>query len=200
MGMNWAAFLLLILTAWTVVGALGVMVSFRRGERIKARHNMAWIAGIGALYLGIVLAVSLSTNPRPVARGQDQCFGKLCFAVIHTDTMPSYLASHGERVLRVSVRITNQSREHRESDKDLKAYLVDSQGRRWFEVHGLEGVPLTITVAAGSSTISEPVFKVSSDATGLRLVFTHGHGFFHSLRVGDRDSLLHPLVYVPLEQ
>jgi hypothetical protein len=45
---------------------------------------------------------------------------------------------------------------------------------------------------------SEPVFKVAADATGLALVLTHGRGLPGVLTVGDRDSLFHSLVTVPL--
>jgi len=198
MGMNWAELLLLALTAWTLVGALGITLSFLRREREQALRHLSWVAGVWLVYLAVVLGVSLLARPRVVALGQDQCFGSLCFAVVRTEAMPSYLASHGERALRVSIQITNHSRDHRQGDSDLKAYLVDSRSRRWFEVPGLGGVRLSTTVGPENSIISEPIFKVASDATELRLVFTHGHGLSHVLRIGDRDSLLHPLVFAGL--
>jgi hypothetical protein len=80
------------------------------------------------------------------------------------------------------------------------AYLIDEQGRRWQKIPGLEGVRLTAVVSPHSVTISEPVFKVASDATGLALVFTHGRGLPRALVIGDPDSLLHPPVSVPLER
>jgi len=198
--MNWADFLLLVLTGWTVVGVLGVTLSFLRRERAKAIRHLAWIAGIWLLYIALVVIVSLTTRPRPVARGQEQCMESLCLAVTRTDVIPGYLATHGERVLRVSVRITNRDREERKADTHLKAYLLDSRNRRWDEIPGLEGVQLSTSVAPGNSIISEPVFKVDSDATDLRLVFTHGRRLPYALLIGDRDSLLHPLVTVPLER
>ena len=200
MGMSWAELLLLILAGWSLVGFFGVTLSYRRQERRQARRHLIWIGGVWLLYIGVLLAISLTAKPGSIARGQEQCFGTRCVAVIKTEIMPGYLASHGEQVLRVSVRITNHSRKDRQGDQRLKAYLVDSQNRRWYEIPGLEGVRLSTIVAPGNSIVSQPVFKVASDATGLRLIFTHGRKLPYALLLGDRDSLLHPSVSVPLER
>jgi hypothetical protein len=52
-------------------------------------------------------------------------------------------------------------------------------------------VGLTARVAGGDSIVSEPVFKVAGDATGLGLVLTHGWRQPGVLVIGDSDSLLH---------
>lgn len=200
MGMSgkWAELLLLILVGWTLVGALGVTLSYRRGERGHARRHLAWIGGIWLLYLAILLGTSLAAMPRSVSLGQEQCFDSLCFATIRADDIPGYLASHGEQIVRVSIRITNHAAKRSSGDKHLIAYLLDSRNRRWDEVQGLEGVRLSTPVGPGESVISTPVFKVADDAQHLRLIFTHGRRVPNLLLLGDRDSLLHPLVTVPL--
>lgn len=197
-GISWAG-LPLVLTGWTLVGALGVTLSFRRKERSTARRHLGWIAGVWLLYLVVLLAVSLTAHPRSVLPGQPQCMGKLCFTVVQSEAMPGYLARNGERVLRVFIRISNRSPEKRLAEKGLEAYLVDSQDRRWYEVPGLQGIPLTTAVAPDASILSELVFKVPADATGLRLILTHGRGLPYALMLGDRDSLLHPPTSVPLQ-
>jgi len=46
-------------------------------------------------------------------------------------------------------------------------------------------------VAGGDSVVSEPVFKVAADASGLGLVLTHGQWQPGLLVIGNSDSLLH---------
>ncbi len=62
----------------------------------------------------------------------------------------------------------------------------------------MNGVGLTARVAGGGSVVSEPVFKVAADATGLGLVFTHGRWQPGVLVIGDSDSLLHRKTVVEL--
>jgi hypothetical protein len=197
LGMSWGELLLLVLAGWTLVGVLGVTVSFRRGERGKAKRHAGWIVAVWLLYLTVLITVSLTAGRRQLSFGQDQCFGEICFAVVRAETMPGYLAQNGEQVVRVAVRITNRSAE-KLRDARIYAYLIDAQGRRWQETPGLEGVRLTTTLGPRSSVISEPVFRVSGDAADLKLVFTRGRGLPHALVIGDSDSLFHPPVVVPL--
>jgi len=197
-GISWGEVALLLLSVWTVIGALGVFVSFMRGERNKAKRHLGWIAAIWLLYLAVLLTVSLTARRRQVAIGQEQCFGGICVAVLRATTIPGYLVQKGEQVVRVTVQISNHSSET-QHDSRLTAYLVDDQGRRWSKIRGLEGVRLSTTIPPHGATISEPVYKVTGDATGISLVFTHGPGLPRALVIGDSDSLLHPPVVVQLE-
>ena len=109
------------------------------------------------------------------------------------------VAKDGRRLVRVTVRIANRG--HKPESEDLiQAYLIDREGRLWGESPGLSGVRLTTRVPAGQSVLSEPVFAVSEDATGLKLVFTRGHRQPGVLVIGDSDSLLHQRTVVPLDQ
>lgn len=189
--MNVREFLLLILVGWTAVGAIGVTVSLVKRERRKAFRNFMWIAGIWAIYMAVLVSVSMKQPQKVVAIGQDQCFDEMCFAVTGVQELPGYLIRDGSRLVRVSVRISNHGKQKPQSEKLLKAYLMDKQGRRWAESTAISGVRLTGRVAAGNSVVSEPVFKVAKDATGLRLVLTHGRRQPGILVIGDPDSLLH---------
>jgi ABC-type uncharacterized transport system substrate-binding protein len=53
-------------------------------------------------------------------------------------------------------------------------------------------------VAAEASVVSEPVFEVAANATGLGLVFTHGWRQPGVLVIGYSDSLLHRRTVVAL--
>ncbi len=190
--------LLLLGTAgWTGVGVLGVLVSQLRGERLRVRRGIAWLVGVWVVYLGVLLGVSLGQKQKVVAMGEDQCFGEMCFAVTGVEAVPGFLVRDGRHLLRVSVRVTNQGRSA-QSERLIRAYLVDSQGRRWKESSGVNGVGLTARVAGGGSVVSQPVFMVAGDATGLGLILTRGWRQPGVLVIGDSDSLLHQRTVVRL--
>jgi hypothetical protein len=196
--MNLRELLLLALVGWTAIGAVGVTISLVRRERAKALRHLGWIAGVWATYFAVLVAVSLRQPQKTVAIGQDQCYDEMCFAVTGVEQVPGFLIHDGSRLLRVSVRITNHAHGRTESEKLIRAYLVDAQGRRWEESAAISGVPLTARVPAGDSVVSEPVFKVAGNATGLGLVFTHGQRQPGVLVIGASDSLLHRRTVVPL--
>jgi hypothetical protein len=182
--------LLLGLVGWTGIGVLGVGVSLRRGERQRVRQGVTGLVGVWVVYLFVLMGVSLGQRQKVVAIGEPQCFDEMCFTVTGAEEVPGFLIRDGRRLVRVSVRVTNRGRKA-ESEGLIRAYLVDGQGRRWEESAGVNGVGLTTRVAGGDSVMSEPVFKVAGDATGLGLVFTHGRWQPGVLVIGDSDSLLH---------
>jgi hypothetical protein len=189
-GMKATELLLAGIAAWTAIGLLGIIVSHRRGERNRVRRGVAWLAAVWILYLLTLIGFSLLQKQRIIAIGQQQCFGKMCFIVTGTEEVPGYLIRDGRRLIRVPIQITNRGTSTK-SDNLIHAYMLDAQGRRWEQSTGISGVRLTATVAPGASVVSEPVFKVSGDATGLKLVFTHGWKQPGVLVIGDSDSLLH---------
>ncbi len=93
--MRFTEILLLLLVGWTVIGAIGVTLSFLKGEHAKARKNLVWIAGIWGLYLVVLLGTSFVQKKRIVAAGTPQCFDQLCFTVTGMETLPGYLMQQG---------------------------------------------------------------------------------------------------------
>jgi hypothetical protein len=189
--MNLRELLLVALVLWTAIGLVGSTVLLVQGERAKSVRGVAWIVGVWVVYLGVLVGVSLVQRQKVVALGRERCFDEMCFAVTGVQEMQGFLIQDGRRLVRVTVRVTNRGRRRAQSKKLIRAYLMDAQGRTWNESAGVGGVPLTVRVAAGDSVISEPVFKVAKDATGLGLVFTHGWKQPGVLVIGDSDSLWH---------
>jgi hypothetical protein len=196
--MNLRELLLAGVAGWTLIGTLGVSVSLARREREKALHGMAWIAGVWVAYVIALVTVSLVQRQRVVAMGQEQCFDEMCFAVVGVEEVPGFLVRDGSRLVRVSVRVSNGGLGRAQSERLMQAYLLDAQGRRWEESEGVSGVRLTARVPAGDTVVSEPVFKVAGDATGLELVLTHGWKQPGVLVIGDSDSCLHRRTVVKL--
>jgi hypothetical protein len=189
--------LLLGLVGWTAIGVIGVSVSLRRGERQRMGRGVAWLIGVWVVYLCVVVGVSLGQGQRVVAMGEPQCFDEMCFKVTRVEEVPGFLIRDGRRLLRVSVQVTNKGRKA-QSEGLIRAYLLDGQGRRWEMSPGVNGVELTARVAGGDSVVSEPVFKVAADASGLGLALTHGRWQPGMLVIGDSDSLLHKKTVVGL--
>ncbi|MBB5318392.1 hypothetical protein [Tunturibacter empetritectus] len=182
---------------WTALGVVGVGVSWLRGERARVRRGIAWLAGVWVVYLAILIGVSLGQRQRVVVVGQPQCFDEMCFTVAGVEEVKGFMVRDGWRLVRVTVRVTNRGRSA-QSDSLIQVYLTDAQGRRWEESAGVNGVGLTTKVGGGASVVSEPVFKLAGDATGLRLVLTHGWKQPGFLIIGDSDSVLHRKTVVAL--
>lgn len=189
--------LLLGLVGWTAIGAVGVGVSLARGERERVRRGVGWLVGVWVVYLCVVVGVSLRQPQRVVAMGEPQCFDEMCFTVTKVEELPDFLNRDGRRLVRVSVRVMNNGRKM-QGEGLIWAYLVDAQGRQWKQSPGVNGVELTARVAGGGSVMSEPVFRVAGNATGLRLVLTRGRWQPGMLVIGDSDSLLHKKTVVEL--
>ena len=200
--MNVRELLMVGLLCWTGLGAIGMGISLLRGERAKALRGLRWIVVVWVVYLAVLVGVSLKQPPRVVALGHDQCYDEMCFAVVGVDEVPRFLDKHeagdGSRLVRVTVRVRNTSRGKTQSEGLIRAYLVDGQGRRWEESKGVSGNRLTAKVEAGGTMMSEPVFKVAGDASGLELVLTRGRWQPGVLVIGDSDSWLHRKTVVAL--
>jgi hypothetical protein len=196
-GMKATEILLLGLAGWTAIGVVGVGVSLWRGERDRVRRGVGWLVGIWVAYVAVVVGVSLAQRQKVVQIGEPQCFDEMCFTVMRVEEVPGYLIRDGRRLIRASVEVRNRGRKA-QSEGLIWAYLVDAQGRRWEESAGVEGVGLTARVAGGGVVLSEPVFKVAGDATGLGLVLTRGRWQPGLLVIGDSDSLLHRRTVVEL--
>jgi hypothetical protein len=189
--------LLVGVAGWSALGLVGVGVSWLRGERLRVRHGLAWLIGVWVVYLVVLIGVSLGQRQKVMAVGQPQCFNDMCFTVVGVEEVKGFLIRDERRLMRVTIKVTNRGRSIK-NEGLIRAYLMDSQGRRWEETAGVNGVGLTAKVAGEDSVLSEPVFKVAGDATGLRLILTHGWRLPRVLMMGDSDSLLHRKTVVEL--
>jgi len=192
-----AEWLLLAVAGWSAIGVAGIAISMARGRKEEAVKHTAWLATVVGVYLLVLLGVSAIQKQRVVAIGQDQCYDKMCFAVIAVDEVPGLVAGDEGRVVRAAIRVANHGRSA-EAERLIEAYLVDSKGREWGPLPGLSGNRMVSRVAGGSQMLSEPMFRVAKDSTGLGLVFTHGSWQPGRLVIGDSDSLGHKRTVVML--
>ncbi len=197
MGERLSGLILLGLVLWTGLGMAGLIVARWRGERRRLRRGALTLGAIWLGYLMVLAAVSLRQTARIYGpgqpAGQERCFGTMCFAVTGSEEPEGFWVrgQERERLLRVILRVTNRDRQHTGSEEGLTAYLVDAQGRQWEPLRGLGGVRLTTAVVAGGSILSEPVFQVAKDSTGLRLVLVHTGWTWARLKIGNAESYFH---------
>ncbi|NYF79276.1 hypothetical protein [Granulicella arctica] len=184
------------LELWTVIGLLGLTISLVRRERQKLWRGVGSLVGVWVVYLGILLVVSYRQPERRVALGQPVCFDAMCFTVTGVDEVPGFPLRNHVRLVRVTVEVANKGKS--EAREDVTATLRDVQGRVWGEAAAVSGNPLAGRVLAGGTVVSEPVFQVATDATGLELVLAHGWWSRHRLVIGDAESFGHRRVGLAL--
>jgi hypothetical protein len=198
MDMSGFEYLALTLELWTVVGLIGLTISVVRRERQKLWQGVGSLAGVWLVYLTILFTFSYRQPEQRVAMGQAACMHSICYTVERLEEVPGFPARDNVRLVRVVVQVTNRGR--KEAREDVRAYLRDAQGRRWEPSDAVSGNPLHGRVLAGGTMVSEPVFRVARDATGLVMVLTHGRWSRQALVIGDPESLGHRLRVMVLDR
>jgi hypothetical protein len=205
-------FLVAVLASVVTLSAAGVLAlrgRFRQAAKLLARYG----AGV-ALYLAVLVAVSLVSPQRVLAVGEDHCFDDWCIAVQDVAKAPQI--GDGEGAVKaegvfyvVTLRLSNRARGRPQRASSAGVFLLDGQGRRYgvslrgqeaFESRGGGTVPLTATIPVGGSLRSVQVFDLPSDARDVALTVKQPLGPSPGLLViGDGGSLFHKptIVRVP---
>lgn len=157
---------------------------FTAGNRLLLTLAISWAA-----YLSIVFLVAAMARPQIVPLNHDLCFDEMCFAVANVATTRRIGSATASGIFYVvTVRVSNHARGRAQSELGLCALLWS--GDRRIEPSSIaqrEGVeshpdslPLTARIQPGQSILSEQVFDVPTQATGLGLFFSHGFtpGYF----------------------
>jgi len=162
-----------------------------------------------AIYLFVLLAVSIGSQQKTAEPGEPRCFDEWCITVIGASrqtAIDSVKASGEFRV--VTVNISSRSRGRRQREEDVYTYPTDSKGKR-FEISsagqqelmrtGLAGEPVTSYLEPGGSFESRLAFDVPEGVTDLGFVKTSHSWFPLRLIIGDPSSFLHRPVIVRLQ-
>jgi hypothetical protein len=184
-------YLALGLELWTAIGLLGLAISLARRERRKLLQGVSSLVGVWLIYLCTLWMVSHRQPEERVTMGKPSCFHTICYTVERVEEVPAQKFSllPNARLLRVVVHVQNRGKE--EAHEALRAYLRDAQGRRWAPSNAVSGNSLSGRMLPGATIVSEPVFQVAKDATGLTMMLTHGRWSRHALVIGDPESLWH---------
>lgn len=182
-------YLALGLELWTALGLIGLTISVVRREREKLLQGASTLVGVWLIYLCALWVVSHRQPEQQVAMGQASCLHAICYTVERVEEVPAFPVQENVRLVRVVVQVANSGK--KEAREGVSAYLLDAQGRRWEPSVGVSGNPLNSRVLAGGTMVSEPVFRLAENATGLTMVLTHGRWSRQGLVIGDPESWGH---------
>jgi len=192
------------------LGTAGVLVTvlihaLRRRPKQAVRVLVVYGVFL-AVYLCVLLGVSLASSQRILDRDQDRCFDDWCVAVVSTDTTP--VLGQGEHAVKangvfyvVTLRLSNGGRGRAQRASSAAVHLRDGQGKSYdvsprgqaaYEAELGPAAPLTATLIPGQPITTVRVFDAPMGAQMLGLTIEHpvglSPGFFV---IGDESSLLH---------
>jgi len=182
-------FLLLVLAAAIVVIRAAVVAL--RGRRADARRALLRLALTAAIYMLVVLTVSVATPRRSYRVGDTQCFDDWCIAVTNaTRATPTTVT--------VGLRLSSRAKRVSQRELGTVVYLTDSAGHRYAPVADAGATPLDALLQPGQAVAAQRTFVVPSEARGLSLVYTHEGGFPIAFFIIGENEWAHgpPLVHL----
>jgi hypothetical protein len=188
----------------TVAVLVWVLIAAVRGFRMKALRRLLALGSYLAIYLAIVVMVSLLSPRKEFRIGQDECFDDWCMAVEKAE----FASAVGQGAARIStrgvfciatLRVSSRALGRAQAAPDAAVHLLDDRGRIYYaspegqqayERSFGSSIPLGSRLEPGSSFQSVRVFELPADADNLGLVVEHG-GWPGRFIIGDASSLLH---------
>jgi hypothetical protein len=175
----------------TLLFAAGYAVASRRTRAVRVLQ--AYLVCV-AVYLGLVLLVSLVRSQRTLRIGETLCFDDWCITVDRVEQSPS--ASDGAYV--VNLRLSSRALRVTQRENNLAVYMTDSRGYRYDPVPRSSDIPLNVQLGPGDSVLAARTFKVPLDASELGLVIAHEGGFpIEWFIIGSGPFRKPPIVQLP---
>lgn len=195
------------------VASLLAVYSFARGKRERAANVLLASFGGVALYLVLLLAFSLASREKQLARGEEKYFCEidchLAYSVLNvrrTKTLglaPDAISAEGIfYVVTVRTRFDETTITPRRGNFPLTpnsrvARVFDEEGRG-YELARTSGTPLTTPLRPGESYTTELIFDLPADARNPRLLINETNFVTHFI-VGHENSPLHEKTEFRLE-
>ncbi len=181
-------FIALLLASMVTLTAAAI--SGLGGRRRRARGLLrGWSIG-AAIYLAIVVVVSLATPRRVLRVGDPQCSDDWCLAVEDVQRTPLNSAVS----YAVTLRLFSRAQRRAQREKGVSVYLLDARGRRYDPLPDASEVPLDILLQPQESVTAKRVFRLPADAGEAGLVVDHGSGFPGCLVIGENTWFHRPAV------
>jgi hypothetical protein len=169
-----------------VLAAVGTtlvtLVQLLRGHRRHAARLAIRLASALALYLAVLIGVSLLTPQRILPHGERRCWDDWCLAVedaTRVDSLaPGAVAGRDESLILLAVRISSRSRGRPQREGGVRLFLLDSRGQRYdvdpaaqraITIAGIAGDSIGSMLEPGASILHHAAFRVPKTATGLGL-------------------------------
>ncbi len=180
-----AAALALLAAAWAGV----------RGRLKRAGRLLGALLTGAAVYMAIVIAVSLVLPRRVVARGADECFDDWCIGVADANRSDDRAGA----VYDVGLRLHNRARRVSQRERNLHVYLEDEAGRRYEAQADGSAAPFDVLLAPGDSIRTVRRFVAPAGVRHAGLVITHEGGFPIGWLIIGYDTWFRKPAIVPLD-
>jgi len=164
-------FIALFLTAAFSLLAAGWFGLRRQSGR--ARRILFRLLVGTAVYMAIIIAVSLVLPRRVLRVGDPLCFDDWCVAVTGVRRTPE----GGHTVYRVELRLSSRARRVLQRERNLAVYLTDNHERRYDPVPVNSDIPYSVLLRPQESVDVSRSFVVPAEASGIGVVISHEGGF-----------------------
>jgi hypothetical protein len=178
----------------TSVGMLAPEVArgFTGGKFRQGAKALRALAGLVAVYVLFVMAVSLLTPQKIGSAGQAYCMDIWCIGIEKVSPIPA----RNQIAYKVDVRIFSDADTVKTSGKGFSLFLVDERGRRFPMVKDPSVIPFDLSLDPGQSVNTSLTFVTAADARELFLTVRENHPFsplywVERLCVACDGSLLH---------
>ena len=176
---------LAIVFGTVVVWITAAVLAMRRRGRGVRRLLVGWVSFM-AIYLMVVIAVSLMSPGRVLARGEPQCFDDWCIAINGIDQQQNGALT----TCVVSLQPSSRAKRVSQRENGVSVVLVDNQGRTFEPRLDPSDTPFNALLYPGESVTVRRTFDVPANAKGLSLIVRH-HGGLGAFIIGDQASLFH---------
>ncbi|GAC1703319.1 MAG: hypothetical protein NVS9B4_11120 [Candidatus Acidiferrum sp.] len=166
--------LLFIILFLTAVSTLLLAAWFGARKQFgPARGVLCKLLIANAIYILVLVVVSLVLPRRIVKPGDPQCFDDWCVGVAGFDKK-----REGSVVAyRVDLRLFSRARRVSQRENHLAVYLTDERGRRFDSIADKMNVPFNVLLRPEESVVVSRSFVVPDDAREVGAVITHEGGF-----------------------
>jgi hypothetical protein len=189
--------LFIVVVLASVVTVLTVLINLVRGRRQQAARLLAKYGVCLAIYLSVVILVSLASPQRVLGLGENRCSDDWCIAVEDIARSTSPLGA--EYV--VTFRMSSRARRASQRENGVVVYLVDQKGRRYGPAEDPAAVPFNVLLQPGQAVTTIRRFSVSNGSGKLGVVVSRegSNSIPGRFIIGDDTSLFHkpPIVRVP---
>ena len=185
----------IVLFLSTVLTLVWAAVAVLRGRLARARSLVLRLGGVLAVYLGVVLLVSLLQPGRVLQLGDNQCYDDWCIAATeaHRET-----AATGNPLV-VTLRVSSRARQRPQRELGLQVYVKDDQGHRYDPVSDPRDSPFDLLLKPQEALTTTRVFRIPADARHPALVVAHRNRFPAFVIIADPESLFHAPTEIRLD-
>jgi hypothetical protein len=185
---------LAVLFATVVLVVLACLAALR-SQRARAVVLLRRLGILAAVYLAVVILVSLASPRRVLNLGDEQCWDDWCIAVTNAHHERARDGQSYEVILRVSSR----ARRRAQRERGVHIYLMDNRARCYDAATESAEVPFDLLLQPQEAVDLRRVFHLPAEAQDPVLVVAHDGWFPGLFIIGDSGSLFHKRTVVRLE-